>query len=187
MLFCDACDKGYHMKCHTPKVAKKPTGKWVCFKCEHDGVRDPADNGTSEAETASQDSSLGGVDGLDGASCLPTPCDSPVNGEPMNMYATAIKTDEMLNKVGECHPGSDEIPDASDWAIEEVVNYFIDVGFLDQAAAFREQEIDGKSLLLMKRSDVLTGLNLKLGPALKIYSHVRRLQIRENSPSDFLL
>lgn len=27
MLFCDACDKGYHMNCHTPKVTDKPSGK----------------------------------------------------------------------------------------------------------------------------------------------------------------
>lgn len=33
------------------------------------------------------------------------------------------------------------------------------------------QEIDGKSLLLMQRSDVLTGLSIRLGPALKIYEH----------------
>lgn len=38
------------------------------------------------------------------------------------------------------------------------------------------QEIDGQSLLLLKRSDVLQGLSLKLGPALKIYTHVMRLQ-----------
>lgn len=38
------------------------------------------------------------------------------------------------------------------------------------------QEIDGQSLLLMKRSDVLTGLSIKLGPALKIYQHVIKLQ-----------
>lgn len=40
------------------------------------------------------------------------------------------------------------------------------------------QEIDGKSLLLMKRSDVLQGLSLRLGPALKIYAHVQRLQTK---------
>lgn len=39
------------------------------------------------------------------------------------------------------------------------------------------QEIDGKSLLLMKRSDVLTGLSIKLGPALKIHRHVQHLQM----------
>lgn len=39
------------------------------------------------------------------------------------------------------------------------------------------QEIDGKSLLLMQRSDVLTGLSIRLGPALKIYErHVKVLQ-----------
>ena len=43
------------------------------------------------------------------------------------------------------------------------------------------QEIDGRSLLLMRRSDVLTGLSLKLGPALKIYTHVQRLQMRCDS------
>uniref|UniRef100_A0A9J8CFY2 Sterile alpha motif domain containing 13 n=1 Tax=Cyprinus carpio carpio TaxID=630221 RepID=A0A9J8CFY2_CYPCA len=38
-------------------------------------------------------------------------------------------------------------------------------------------EIDGKSLLLMTRNDVLTGLSIKLGPALKIYEyHVKPLQ-----------
>lgn len=40
-----------------------------------------------------------------------------------------------------------------------------------------QQEIDGKSLLLMTRNDVLTGLSIKLGPALKIYEyHVKPLQ-----------
>jgi len=71
-----------------------------------------------------------------------------------------------------------EVPDASDWSIEDVVNYFRLVGFPEQATAFKEQEIDGKSLLLLKRSDVLTGLSMKLGPALKIYNHVKRLQTR---------
>ncbi|XP_074077904.1 sterile alpha motif domain-containing protein 13 isoform X1 [Macrotis lagotis] len=68
-------------------------------------------------------------------------------------------------------------PDPVDWAVIDVVNYFRTVGFAEQAIAFQEQEIDGKSLLLMTRNDVLTGLSLKLGPALKIYEyHVKPLQ-----------
>ncbi|XP_053247889.1 sterile alpha motif domain-containing protein 13 isoform X2 [Podarcis raffonei] len=68
-------------------------------------------------------------------------------------------------------------PDPADWAVTDVVNYFRTVGFEEQAHAFQEQEIDGKSLLLMTRNDVLTGLSLKLGPALKIYEyHVKPLQ-----------
>ncbi|KAM9769960.1 sterile alpha motif domain-containing protein 1-like [Menidia menidia] len=64
-----------------------------------------------------------------------------------------------------------------DWTVSDVVNYFTEAGFPEQAAAFRIQEIDGKSLLLMQRNDVLTGLSIRLGPALKIYErHVKVLQ-----------
>ncbi|XP_056671398.1 sterile alpha motif domain-containing protein 13 isoform X3 [Monodelphis domestica] len=70
-------------------------------------------------------------------------------------------------------------PDPVDWEVIDVVNYFRAVGFAEQSIAFQEQEIDGKSLLLMTRNDVLTGLSLKLGPALKIYEyHVKPLQTR---------
>ncbi|XP_035993194.1 atherin isoform X2 [Fundulus heteroclitus] len=64
-----------------------------------------------------------------------------------------------------------------DWTVSDVVSYFTEAGFPEQAAAFRTQEIDGKSLLLMQRNDVLTGLSIKLGPALKIYErHIKVLQ-----------
>lgn len=49
------------------------------------------------------------------------------------------------------------------------------------------QDIDGHSLLLMKRSDVLTGLDLLLGPALKIYRHVLKLQVRRDDPKLYWL
>lgn len=63
------------------------------------------------------------------------------------------------------------------WTVADVASYFSAAGFPEQAAAFRTQEIDGKSLLLMQRSDVLTGLSIRLGPALKIYErHVKVLQ-----------
>ncbi|XP_072320047.1 sterile alpha motif domain-containing protein 1 [Eucyclogobius newberryi] len=64
-----------------------------------------------------------------------------------------------------------------DWSVSDVVSYFTTAGFPEQSAAFRTQEIDGKSLLLMQRNDVLTGLSIKLGPALKIYEHhIKALQ-----------
>ncbi|XP_065130469.1 sterile alpha motif domain-containing protein 1 isoform X2 [Paramisgurnus dabryanus] len=64
-----------------------------------------------------------------------------------------------------------------DWTVADVASYFTAAGFPEQALAFRTQEIDGKSLLLMQRSDVLTGLSIRLGPALKIYErHVKVLQ-----------
>ncbi|KAG7265115.1 hypothetical protein CRUP_020072 [Coryphaenoides rupestris] len=64
-----------------------------------------------------------------------------------------------------------------DWTVSDVANYFAAVGFPEQAVAFKAQEVDGKSLLLMQRNDVLTGLSIRLGPALKIYErHVKALQ-----------
>ncbi|XP_061702817.1 sterile alpha motif domain containing 1a [Syngnathoides biaculeatus] len=68
-------------------------------------------------------------------------------------------------------------PNLLQWTVADVAGYFADAGFPEQALAFRTQEIDGKSLLLMQRSDVLTGLSIRLGPALKIYErHVKVLQ-----------
>ena len=106
----------------------------------------------------------------------------------------------------------------------DVVEYFTEAGFPEQATAFQEQvgsgpqlsrrvsgsrwgciltlrarslsllcptqEIDGKSLLLMQRTDVLTGLSIRLGPALKIYEHhIKVLQqghFEEDDPDGFL-
>ncbi|KAI4887764.1 hypothetical protein NFI96_032839, partial [Prochilodus magdalenae] len=48
------------------------------------------------------------------------------------------------------------------WSVANVVNYFTAVGFPEQAVSFRTQEIDGKSLLLMQHSDMLTGLSIRL-------------------------
>jgi len=41
LLFCDACDKGYHMDCLDPPLDDMPTGSWVCQECdnERDGKR----------------------------------------------------------------------------------------------------------------------------------------------------
>ncbi|XP_062920849.1 sterile alpha motif domain-containing protein 13 [Mobula hypostoma] len=102
-----------------------------------------------------------------GASCLPTPSASPVE----------MKTFET-SSLGTESPTENTRLDPVEWTILDVFNYFKKAGFEDQAGAFQEQEIDGKSLLLMKRSDVLTGLSIKLGPALKIYEfHVKALQM----------
>ena len=44
------------------------------------------------------------------------------------------------------------------------------------------QEIDGSSLLLLHRQDVIGGLGLKLGPALKVFNQVKKLQTKRNIP-----
>ncbi|XP_040097579.1 atherin [Oryx dammah] len=90
-----------------------------------------------------------------------------------------------------CPSGRKEKPaDPVEWTVTDVVEYFTEAGFPEQATAFQEQEIDGKSLLLMQRTDVLTGLSIRLGPALKIYEHhIKVLQqghFEEDDPDGFL-
>ena len=33
MLFCDACDKGFHMECLVPPLSSLPEGQWICPVC----------------------------------------------------------------------------------------------------------------------------------------------------------
>ncbi|XP_053157374.1 sterile alpha motif domain-containing protein 1 [Hemicordylus capensis] len=76
-----------------------------------------------------------------------------------------------------CTSMKEKPSDPVEWTVNDVVDYFTEAGFAEQASAFQEQEIDGKSLLLMQRTDVLTGLSIRLGPALKIYEyHIKVLQ-----------
>ncbi|KAK7508162.1 hypothetical protein BaRGS_00000401 [Batillaria attramentaria] len=140
MLFCDGCDKGYHMNCHIPQVMEKP---------------------------------------VEPGSLPLTPAESP-SAEDAGYRARFERHDptagrKRLSKVPRLSGST--YPDASEWSIKDVVDFFTSAGFSEQAEAFRDQEIDGKSLLLMKRSDVLTGLSIKLGPALKIHRHVQKLQM----------
>ncbi|KAL4351412.1 hypothetical protein GQ457_06G043160 [Hibiscus cannabinus] len=40
LLLCDKCDKGFHMRCLRPIVARIPIGSWLCPKCsDHRRVR----------------------------------------------------------------------------------------------------------------------------------------------------
>ncbi|XP_061174962.1 histone acetyltransferase KAT6B-like isoform X1 [Saccostrea echinata] len=36
MLFCDLCDRGFHMECCDPPLTKAPKGKWKCNICDPD-------------------------------------------------------------------------------------------------------------------------------------------------------
>lgn len=192
MLFCDACDKGYHMTCHQPALKEKPLGNWVCETCraEIDKVsidyinisQDSCDLKMSPSEdilVTSPNSSTNNSNDIYLENTEKS-SDSDQNSEPKYSTNGFIKffdcVTSKLPMLADTLPA--DPPDASKWSIEDVFHYFSDVGFGLHAAVFREQEIDGQSLLLMKRNDVITGLALRLGPALKIFAHVQRLQGR---------
>lgn len=35
LLFCDDCDRGYHVYCLTPPLTEAPEGDWRCDLCKH--------------------------------------------------------------------------------------------------------------------------------------------------------
>lgn len=44
------------------------------------------------------------------------------------------------------------------------------------AEAFRSQEIDGQALLLLTEDHLISAMNLKLGPALKLCARINSLK-----------
>lgn len=148
LLTCYICFNGYHLNCHDPVISTKPTGPWLCSTCDTTVDKDKIPKVESTTTVVSLN-----VD--------------PIVAHPLR---------EGFHKALEEYPTS--VPVARKWSIENVEAFFKFIGFEEEAPAFREQEIDGLSLLLMKRNDVLTGLGIKLGPALKIYKHILTLQSR---------
>ncbi|KAJ8305725.1 hypothetical protein KUTeg_016270 [Tegillarca granosa] len=172
LLTCKDCNATAHPTCmgYNEGLARRAlSSPWQCIDCKWNR---PLDYFKIFSEKATN-----------GASCLPTPCDSPASIEEDISRKEVIsrRKAEKRKRSVDSIPNSLSIdinnyPDASKWNVTDVVNFFSKVGFKEQAESFKEQEIDGQSLLLMKRMDVLTGLNIKLGPALKIYQHVMKLQ-----------
>lgn len=76
----------------------------------------------------------------------------------------------------------DSVPDVKQWDCDEVYTYFLGTTTAEYAHLFKENQIDGDALLLIKREDVLNRFNLKLGPALRLYSHIVTLQYKNNNP-----
>ena len=65
----------------------------------------------------------------------------------------------------------------SRWSVEEVYEFIASLqGCQDIAEEFRSQEIDGQALLLLKEEHLMSAMNIKLGPALKICAKINILK-----------
>ncbi|KAM5125533.1 polyhomeotic-like protein 2 [Mantella aurantiaca] len=66
-------------------------------------------------------------------------------------------------------------PDA--WNVEDVYHFIRSLpGCQEISEEFRLQEIDGQALLLLKEDHLMSAMNIKLGPALKIYARINLLK-----------
>lgn len=184
ILFCDACDQGYHMACHNPPLASKPDGAWICTSCQirrKNKVKSKA--GRSE-NTASDD----GFEEESDESADSDEDEEDSRSSEQDEVRIQKRKDSTEKILSQLQPAVEHISAANphmptkpeDWSCDDVETFVRFIGFPDQATTFREQEIDGISLLLLKRSDLLTGMDMKLGPAVKIYGHVQRLQMMQS-------
>ncbi|KAM3858045.1 polyhomeotic-like protein 1 [Diretmus argenteus] len=72
----------------------------------------------------------------------------------------------------DCLPGS-----PAQWSVEEVSQFISSLqGCEELASQFLSQEIDGQALLLLKEEHLMSTMNIKLGPALKICAHINTLR-----------
>ncbi|KAK2822628.1 hypothetical protein Q5P01_022693 [Channa striata] len=73
--------------------------------------------------------------------------------------------------------GEDDVGRTSQWTVEQVFSYINSLpGGQDVAREFRSQEIDGQALLLLTEDHLVSTMNLKLGPALKLCAHINSLK-----------
>ncbi|XP_017771811.1 PREDICTED: uncharacterized protein LOC108559155 isoform X5 [Nicrophorus vespilloides] len=157
----------------------------VCSVCRIQNKKGPNEKMISCRECSNKDVSRGTTPtNFQSAPVSPTPPtlspQTTQNGRRHTLTDSDSKSETHSIKEEELEENIDpSIPDATNWSPEDVYEYFYQY-FPDEAIVFKEQEIDGHSLLLMRRMDVLKGLTLKLGPALKIYRHVLKLQYRRD-------
>uniref|UniRef100_H3CJQ1 Polyhomeotic homolog 1 n=1 Tax=Tetraodon nigroviridis TaxID=99883 RepID=H3CJQ1_TETNG len=78
----------------------------------------------------------------------------------------------MTNSTHSCLPCS-----PTEWNTEEVSQFIASLqGCKELASQFLSQEIDGQALLLLKEEHLMSTMNIKLGPALKICAHINSLR-----------
>ncbi|XP_071370269.1 polyhomeotic-like protein 2 [Centroberyx affinis] len=67
--------------------------------------------------------------------------------------------------------------DPGKWNVEDVYEFICSLpGCLEIAEEFRSQEIDGQALMLLKEDHLMGTMNIKLGPALKIFAQISMLK-----------
>lgn len=196
-VYCNKCYTLYHLSCLPDdfRPAAPGTTDWCCQFCRPGGTKakvlpppppplakgpqKPVAKKGTRVKVAPPTTAIAGT--AADKRLIRGPQGQPIVG------ATVSKP-QMQRNVAVKQPKLDgyqptvKVPDASKWSADDVYNFFVE-RFPKEAIVFLEQEIDGVSLLLMRRTDVIQGLGFKLGPALRIYKQIIMLQTRDTDPT----
>lgn len=194
---CISCSEAYHNLCHDPKIGKGVRrANWHCYKCRaRDEIKVERKSATSSRAPSRSTSSTNEKElqseedieftGFNNSDIDEQPKKAAKIKEETKFAGDALqinmeKAKKLFKTSHNNAPNSDTIPDVSAWTFNQIHDYFAKL-FPKEAFIFKDQEIDGTSLLLMTRSDMFK-FNLKLGPALNIYRHIVMLQTRSYDP-----
>ncbi|XP_065571510.1 polyhomeotic-like protein 2 [Artemia franciscana] len=110
--------------------------------------------------------------------CTPSPT-CPDLGPPISGFS--LVKEELKNDKDTPNMPSDEVSNPVKWTCNDVYDYFVKVGFKREAETFKEEEVNGITLLVMHRSDLVKGLGLKIGPSVEIFRHILKMQSKFNN------
>ncbi|XP_057700906.1 polyhomeotic-like protein 2b isoform X2 [Corythoichthys intestinalis] len=105
----------------------------------------------------------------------PAPAPVPIQRQPSRASSEPEALAGRDSTAALCQPF---VPnDPTKWNVEEVYEFICSLpGCQEIADEFRSQEIDGQALLLLKEDHLMSTMNIKLGPALKIFARINMLK-----------
>lgn len=97
---------------------------------------------------------------------------------PTSVHRQPSRTLEQDNSRDAQTPTQNFKPnDPTKWNVREVYDFIRSLpGCQEISEEFRSQEIDGQALLLLKEDHLMSTMNIKLGPALKIFARINMLK-----------
>ncbi|XP_024137875.1 polyhomeotic-like protein 3 isoform X1 [Oryzias melastigma] len=156
-----------------PLLLRLPRDLWSAGRREKEGKEKP---GAAAEQPDKEVEELGGFRGEDEDN---GPEEDPAVAMTARMDHRAARRARRASApaVTTSTPTTTFRPAPSQWSVEEVTAFIHTLpGCSDVAEAFRLQEIDGQALLLLTEDHLMSSMNIKLGPALKICAHINALK-----------
>ncbi|KAK7145161.1 hypothetical protein R3I94_011302 [Phoxinus phoxinus] len=115
-----------------------------------------------------------------------SPCSDISSYEEATSPLSAASSGPIVSQGGVSGNDPEELPllsqhflpcDPTKWNVQEVFEFIRSLpGCREIADEFRAQEIDGQAMLLLKEDHLMSAMNIKLGPALKIFARINMLK-----------
>nr|XP_049466462.1 polycomb protein Sfmbt isoform X4 [Anopheles coluzzii] len=137
------------------EIADNETDKTIPRLIQHDS-----------ANSGASPDSIGG--GVAGGSC---------NSNGSNSGAIVAGSSNSSSSFGMAVTNSGQIMPES-WEVKDVATFLTINDCAVHAEQFVQKDIDGKRLLELSKDDIITLLNLKVGPALKIFDLIQQLKCK---------